>query len=92
MVAIGVAMRRQVYMGLRVISRQTYILSSDQSLWHVFRLVTRWQDHASVPNIKEYAFEMSARFEDAWTILVQQNDDNRMTLLNESYFGITVQH
>ena len=29
-------------------------------------LVTLWQDHAPVPNMTDYALEMSTRFEEAW--------------------------
>ena len=69
MVAIGVAMRRQVCWHGFACNLTTDL--------HYFRqinpcgmssdLVTRWQDHAPVPNMKEYALEMSARFEEAWT-------------------------
>lgn len=68
LVAIGVAMRRQVCwhgFACNLTTDLNYFrqinpcgMSSD--------LVTRWQDHAPVPNMKEYALEMSGRFEDAW--------------------------
>ena len=68
MVAIGVAMRRQVCWHGFACNLNTDLnyfrqinpcgMSSD--------LVTSWEDHASAPNIKEYALEMSSRFQEAW--------------------------
>ena len=69
LVALGVAMRRQVCwhgFACNLTTDLNYFrqinpcgMSSD--------LVTRWEDHAPVPNMEAYALEMSARFEDAWT-------------------------
>lgn len=69
LVAIGVAMRRQVCwhgFACNLTTDLNYFrqinpcgMSSD--------LVTRWQDHAPVPNMKEYALEMSVRFGEAWS-------------------------
>lgn len=68
LVAIGVAMRRQVCwhgFACNLTTDLNYFrhinpcgMSSD--------LVTRWQDHAPVPPMKDYALEMGRRFEDAW--------------------------
>ena len=69
MVAIGVAMRRQVCwhgFACNLTTDLNYFrqinpcgMSSD--------LVTRWQDHAPAPEMKAYALAMSTRFEEAWT-------------------------
>ena len=69
LVALGVAMRRQVCwhgFACNLTTDLNYFrqinpcgMSSD--------LVTRWEDHAPVPNMEAYALEMSARFEEAWT-------------------------
>ena len=68
MVAIGVAMRRQVCwhgFACNITTDLNYFrqinpcgMSSD--------LVTRWKDHAHAPEMKTYALEMSTRFEEAW--------------------------
>jgi len=68
MVAIGVAMRRQVCwhgFACNLTTDLNYFrninpcgMSSD--------LVTRWDDHAPAPSMKAYALEMSERFEVAW--------------------------
>ena len=69
MVAIGVAMRRQVCwhgFACNITTDLNYFrqinpcgMSSD--------LVTRWEDHARAPEMKTYALAMSTRFEEAWT-------------------------
>lgn len=68
MVAIGVAMRRQVCwhgFACNLTTNLQYFqninpcgMSSD--------LVTRWQDHQPPPNMQEYAFDVGDRFRDAW--------------------------
>ena len=68
MVAIGVAMRRQVcWHGFAC--NLTVDLSYFQNInpcGMSSDLVTRWSDHATPPNMKDYALELGARFETAW--------------------------
>ena len=82
MVAIGVAMRRQVCWHGFACNLTTDLnffrninpcgMSSD--------LVTRWDDHAPVTSMKAYALEMSERFS-GMERLVQQNDDNHRKIV-----------
>ena len=68
MVAIGVAMRRQVcWHGFACnITTNLEYFRQINPCGMSSELVTRWQDHAAAPVMEDYALELGTRFEAAW--------------------------
>ncbi len=68
MVAIGVAMRRQVcWHGFACnLTTDLQYFQNINPCGMSADLVTRWQDHQPAPNMNEYALEVGERFRDAW--------------------------
>jgi len=68
MVAIGVAMRRQVcWHGFACnLTTDLQYFQNINPCGMSADLVTRWQDHQPAPHMPEYALEVGERFRDAW--------------------------